>query len=323
MELSLSDWKGGKWKASSTDWLTWNAEIVFCKKAGLAQPLKVAGDKFLVGLCLCWRLGTNEPVVIIEHSDAFDIWLDCFHAFREGMARHGTRKLFPERVSIDRETAGAGAGWSQDDWIAKRKSGCTGEVVSRSKMDCLISPCVGQGTCKTAVACLISDRSSADKESLTARDVLSDATSSDGKASSCSPPSLEVAMDSMSSGCQSALIAPWGPKGTGGADDAECSRSNSASTVPWWETAAQSISISSESADLLEWQHFIFLREGEGEADEDEEDCEDSFLHELLSLTEGDGEERCAGVRDAERSVELRERRFSSVCLEKCPQNAS
>ncbi|XP_041109777.1 ewing's tumor-associated antigen 1 homolog [Polyodon spathula] len=40
------------------------------------------------------------------------------------------------------------------------------------------------------------------------------------------------------------------------------------------------------------------------------------------TLTEVDGEERSAGVRDAKRSVQLWERRFSSVCLEKGAQNS-
>ncbi|MGH0140499.1 UNVERIFIED_CONTAM: hypothetical protein FKN15_000983 [Acipenser sinensis] len=104
---------------------------------------------------------------------------------------------------------------------------------------------------------------------------------------------------------------------TGGAGCGKRSRSNSANTIPWWETAAQS-SISSESTHHLE-QRLFFLRGG-GEVEEDEEDREDSFLHGLfsqlrrllflgtepcgedavISLPEDDGEERCAGVRDAE-----------------------
>ncbi|MGH0164418.1 UNVERIFIED_CONTAM: hypothetical protein FKN15_047156 [Acipenser sinensis] len=40
---SLFDWKGGGWKASnSTDWLTWNAVIVFGKKAGLVRSVTFA-----------------------------------------------------------------------------------------------------------------------------------------------------------------------------------------------------------------------------------------------------------------------------------------
>ncbi|MGH0156250.1 UNVERIFIED_CONTAM: hypothetical protein FKN15_061975 [Acipenser sinensis] len=60
-----------------------------------------------------------------------------------------------------------------------------------------------QGTCKTAVALLISGRS---LESLTTEDVLSYSTSVN--ASSSSPTSSEAARESMSSCCQSALVAP-------------------------------------------------------------------------------------------------------------------
>ncbi|MGH0159918.1 UNVERIFIED_CONTAM: hypothetical protein FKN15_065532 [Acipenser sinensis] len=59
-------------------------------------------------------------------------------------------------------------------------------------------------------------------------------------------------MDSMSSCGQSVLAASWGPMGVGGAGGAERSCSNSARTVPWWETAAQIFSICPKPADRLE-----------------------------------------------------------------------
>ncbi|MGH0121617.1 UNVERIFIED_CONTAM: hypothetical protein FKN15_006594 [Acipenser sinensis] len=128
-----------------------------------------------------------------------------------------------------------------------------------------------------------------------------------------------------------------GPKGTGGA---KRSRSNSTTTDPWWETAAQSFSICSESTNRLEWR-FFFLGGGEGEAEDDGEAREDVFLRGLLSrvrrpvslgtepwgedtatsLPEDDGKEHCAGVRDTERSVETWERCFSSLRFEKDAQN--
>ncbi|MGH0145580.1 UNVERIFIED_CONTAM: hypothetical protein FKN15_042436 [Acipenser sinensis] len=72
----------------------------------------------------------------------------------------------------------------------------------------------------------------------------------------------------------------------------------------------------------------------EGEAEEDEEDCEDGFLRGLLSrlrpislgtepwgegaatsIPEGDGKERCAGVRDAELSVERCTKLAEAACV--------
>ncbi|MGH0180735.1 UNVERIFIED_CONTAM: hypothetical protein FKN15_026168 [Acipenser sinensis] len=120
-------------------------------------------------------------------------------------------------------------------------------------------------------------------------------------------------MDSMSYCGQSALIALWGPKGTGQGKIAMAllisGRSSSGREIlqqgdvlsdsmssgregqllppsqmrQWtWETATQRFSSRSESAYHLEWQLLFFLGGEEREA-EDKEDCEDSLLPERLS----------------------------------------
>ncbi|MGH0177178.1 UNVERIFIED_CONTAM: hypothetical protein FKN15_074584 [Acipenser sinensis] len=99
-------------------------------------------------------------------------------------------------------------------------------------------------------------------------------------------------MDSMSSFGKSALAVPWGPTGANGAGGRKRSRSNSARTVPWRETAAQIFSICSESTGRLEWRLFFLFHgggEGELELEEDEEDREDGFLPGLLSRAQSHG----------------------------------
>ncbi|MGH0151314.1 UNVERIFIED_CONTAM: hypothetical protein FKN15_032172 [Acipenser sinensis] len=143
---------------------------------------------------------------------------------------------------IDNSTSNV-APWCSCSASGNQQGQCSSFLSSFTDNDCL-----NQGTCKTAVALFINVRSSADRESLTKGDMLSDFMSSDR---SCSPTSSEAAMESVSSCCQSALVAPWDPKGTGGTGSAKRSRSNSVRTVPWCETAAHSYSICSESTDRL------------------------------------------------------------------------
>lgn len=159
------------------------------------------------------------------------------------------------------------------------------------------------------MALLISNRSSDDRESLTAGDALSDSATSDGNDSSCSP------ISSGGGNGQPVTLLPICAHST--LDGKELPRA----------------SPSALSAKCLEGRLLFFL--GGGEAEENEEDREDGFLRGPISLgtepwgedaatsiPEIDEEKRRAGVREAQHSVEPRERHFCSVRLEEDTQNS-
>ncbi|MGH0136937.1 UNVERIFIED_CONTAM: hypothetical protein FKN15_006870 [Acipenser sinensis] len=184
----------------------------------------------------------------------------------------------------------------------------------------------GQGTCKTAVALLINSRSSADSESLTTGDVLFDSTSSDGNASSCSPTSSEAAIDSMSSCCQFVLGAPKGQTG-----QAALNVHAIILQAPFLG-GKQLLRAFPSMSPLITWNG------DDSSSGEDEEDRKDCYLCGILflvcqlvllgtepwgedaatSLMEGDGVERCAGVRDAELCRAAGEMFLKHVLRERC-----
>ncbi|MGH0128457.1 UNVERIFIED_CONTAM: hypothetical protein FKN15_009246 [Acipenser sinensis] len=166
-------------------------------------------------------------------------------------------------------------------------------------MDCIVSPSVGQGTCKTVVALLISGGNGEHVILLLicARSQVA--------------PNVYVVT----------LQAPF----LGGKLLPRASPSAQSLPITWNDNSS-----SSSSGEKKERQRR--MRKTMKTAS-----CVGYFpgciVHSPLAepwgedtatfLTEGDGEESCAGVRsDSECSVELRERRFSSVHLEKFAQNS-
>ncbi|MGH0120609.1 UNVERIFIED_CONTAM: hypothetical protein FKN15_014540 [Acipenser sinensis] len=142
----------------------------------------------------------------------------------------------------------------------------------------------------------------------------------------------EVAMDNMSSCCQSALVGPQGDR-----------QGWQRQTFTQYFCEHRSL-VGNCCPELL---HLLRVRRSLGSSSSEEKErqwrmrktmktascarylskCQSPLAEPwdedaATSLTEGDGQEHCAGVRsDSERSVELRERRFSSVHLEKCAQS--